>query len=109
MKIGNKISLRMRITPLSGAILLICSVILALGAAYNAHSQFNVITLANKPMEYSLVVPDKVAIGKTGFITNSSGKVLAAGTVPQLTEARKQFDTTNIIMLAIVSVAGMNM
>ena len=109
MKILNSISLRMRITLLSGAILLICSVILALGAAYNAHSQFNAITLANNPVSYGVAVEAKVSDNQTELITNGSGKVSAATTAPRLTEARKQFDTTNIIILAVVSVLGMVM
>jgi len=109
MKILNMISLRMRITLLSGAILLICSVILALGAAYNAHSQFKAITLANYPVSYGVAVEAKVSNDQIGLITNGSDKASTASTAPRLTEAKKQFDTTNIIILAIVSVLGMVM
>lgn len=109
MKILNRISLRMRITLLSGAILLICSVILTLGAAYNAHSQFKAITLANSPVSYGVADGAKISNNQVRFALNSSGKALTATTAPKLTEAKKQFDTTNIIILAIVSVLGMVM
>lgn len=109
MKIVNRISLRMRITLLSGAILLICSAILALGAAYNAHSQFKAITLANYPVVYGVAVEAKVSNKQIGFSTNSLGKTSTASTAPRLTEAKKQFDTTNIMILAIVSILGMVM
>lgn len=107
MKILDSISLRMRITLLSGAILLICSVILTLGAAYNAHSQFNAIT--NNPITYSAAIEDKVSSDQIGLITNDWDKASTTGTAPMLTEAKKQFDTTNIIILVIVSGLGMAM
>jgi len=98
MRIMNRISLRMRITLLSGGILLLCSVGLALGAAYNARLQFNEITLENgsftieqvQTLPGKLVYPDDTT---TDF--------------PMLTKARRQFDTTNILTLAFVSVLGM--
>ncbi len=109
MKILNRISLRMRITLLSGAILLVCSVILALGAAYNAHSQFKAITLANYPVLDGVANEAKVSNNQANFAINSPDKALTASDVPRLTEAKKQFDTINIIILAIVSVLGMVM
>ncbi|MHB8064808.1 MAG: sensor histidine kinase [Ruminiclostridium sp.] len=107
MKILNRISLKMRITLLSGAILLICSVILTIGAAYNAHSQFNEIKLAKNPG--SLHAGVKLSSDQIKLITGGSGKALPTTTAPGLTEAKKQFDTTNIIILAIVSIFGMGM
>ena len=107
MKIRNGLSLRMRITLLSGAILLSCSIILALGAAYNARSQFEAITLANNPVLYGVAVEGKLIIDQTALNTKDTGNAMT--TAPRLTEAKKQFDTTNIIILAIVSVLGMIM
>ena len=98
MKLLNRISLRLRITLLTGAILLICSVALAIGASYNAQMQFNTITLPANQGQYRLesAVPE----GHVTFPTT---------TAPMLTEARKQFDATNVIILAVVSVLGMVM
>lgn len=99
MKIADKISLRMRITLLSGAILIICSVILTLGAYYNARLQFNEETLTSGTLT---VVPGKV-------FPNETDAIFPVTTAPTLTAARKQFDMTSIIILAIVSVLGMGM
>ncbi len=99
----NRISLRMRITLLSGAILLICSVILTLGAYYNAHFQFNEITLAGSS-SYTAV---PVHGGQVDFYPNGTGTTSPITNIPTLTEANKQFDTTNFIILMIVSVLGM--
>lgn len=107
MKIMNRISLKMRITLLSGAILLICSVILTIGASYNARSQFNATILDENPglVLAKTVIPS----GQSEFNTGGAITVSPTTTAPKLTEARKQFDTTNIIILVIVSVLGMGM
>ncbi|MEL7565816.1 MAG: ATP-binding protein [Dehalobacterium sp.] len=102
MKFMNRISLRMRITLLSGTILLLCSGILTLGAYYNAHTQFNNITLDGS----LTVVPDTV-LPRMEVYPSVSGTVEPIITKPALTAARQQFDTTNIIILAVVSVLGM--
>jgi Signal transduction histidine kinase len=98
MKLLNRISLRMRITLLTGTILLICSVALSIGASYNAQMQFNTITIPENQGQYRLesAIPD----GHVTFPTT---------TAPMLTEARKQFNATNVIILAIVSILGMVM
>lgn len=105
MRIVNRISLRMRITLLSGIILLISSVILSVGAAYNAHSQFEVITLGN----YSLTEAGKLSDKQTEWNTNGILNYPSATTAPALTQAKKQFDTVNIMILAVVSILGMGM
>ncbi|HWQ40648.1 MAG TPA: ATP-binding protein [Desulfosporosinus sp.] len=102
MKLMDKISLRMRITLLSGTILLLCSVILTLGASYNAHTQFNNITLGGT----------LTAVPNTGLQNVEVYPILSATadpfiTKPALTVARQQFDTTNMMILAVVSVLGM--
>lgn len=108
MKILNRISLRIRITLLSGAILLICSVILTIGAAYNAHSQFSNITLAAEPG--TVHAETKLTEEQIQWMTDNSGKsFFPSTTAPALTEAKKQFDMVNIIILAIVSILGMGM
>ncbi|ATW28669.1 hypothetical protein DCMF_16460 [Candidatus Formimonas warabiya] len=101
----NRISLRMRITLLSGAILLLCSLILTLGATYNARLQFNEVTLTDGTFT---VVPDKIIpSGQAELYSNGTVTNFPETNVPILTEARKQFDTTNILILAFVSVLGM--
>lgn len=105
MKILKRISLRMRITLLSGAILLICSVILSIGASYNAHSLINQITLPKNPGSY--FTERKLTKEEIEYITGDEGKAFT--TAPALTQAKKQFDTTNIIILAVVSITGMGM
>lgn len=109
MKFMNRISLRMRITLLSGTILLLCSTALAFGAYYNAHAQFNAVTLAGG--SYS-VIPTTEAPYDQGHVdwnSNDTGTTLSQANVPMLTEARKQFDTTNFMILVVVSVLGMGM
>lgn len=106
MKFMNRMSLRVRITLLSGTILLLCSAILALGAYYNAHAQFNAVTLAGS--SYTTSPQEVIPSGQV--ISYPDGIVTAAPlNGPMLTVARKQFDTTNIIILAVVSVLGMVM
>jgi len=105
MKILKRISLRMRITLLSGAILLICSVILSIGASYNAHSLINQITLPKDPSSY--FTERKLTKEEIESITGDEGKAFT--TAPALTEAKKQFDITNIVILAVVSITGMGM
>lgn len=107
MKIMSKISLRMRVTLLSGAILLLCSIMLTIGASYNAQTQFNKISLNSSPGSY--YVETKIKEEQPQWITDNSGKTFQGTTAPVLTEARKQFDMINIVILVIVSILGMGM
>lgn len=109
MKIISKLSLRMRITLLSGIILLVSSVILSIGAAYNAHSQFEVITLGTDPGSYSLTEAGKLSDKQIEWSQDGTLNNYPAATAPALTEAKKQFDTVNIVILAVVSILGMLM
>ncbi|WP_170932678.1 ATP-binding protein [Desulfosporosinus sp. FKB] len=96
----------MRITLLSGTILLLSSAILTLGASYNAHTQFNNINIT---MGGTLTaVPSKV-LSKAEVYPSLSATAESMITKPALTAARQQFDTTNILILAVVSVLGMVM
>lgn len=107
MKYINKISLRVRITLLAGIILIACSIILTLAASYNAHSKISglsVLTAASAQGTFNegtkvtpiVIAPSVLPIYNT------------ATTVP-FTAAKEQFDKSNIIIFAIVSVFGMCM
>jgi signal transduction histidine kinase len=100
----KRISLRMRITLLSGAILLLCSAILTFGAAYNARIQFNEVTLNEGSVTAvpGVVMPEE----QTEYYLNDAD-FYASSDVPMLTAARKQFDIANILILAVVSALGM--
>lgn len=102
MKIMNRISLRMRITLLSGAILLICSAILTLGAYYNAHTQFNEVKLSTGTLTAVPIPSGQLDIYKSG-----TSAAVPTTIVPALTTASRKFDTTNLLILIIVSVIGM--
>ncbi|MDG0810351.1 sensor histidine kinase [Cohnella rhizosphaerae] len=102
MKFASKVSLRMRITFLAGAILIFCSVILTITSSYNAHSQFSRLTYAG-PISPKVITMDKnslIDVGSTPNVTLTSYAVTAA---------KKKFDTTSMIILAIISVLGMGM
>lgn len=108
MKRMKRLSLRMRITLLSGAILLVCSAVLTVGASYNAHSQLNAITLDGDPASY--LVEGTLPGGRaTLWAADGSGTAPQWTTAPALTEAKKQFDAANLAILAVVSVLGMAM
>jgi signal transduction histidine kinase len=93
----------MRITLLAGAILLLCSIILTLGASYNAHTQLNNVTLAGP---YGVV--QKAPISGEIELHPSDVAIAAPSTkVAVLTAAKKQFDIVNVLILAGVSVFGM--
>jgi signal transduction histidine kinase len=112
MKVMNRISLTMRITLLSGTILLFCSAMLAFGAYYNAHTQFDALTtiaegsytIASKEIE----IPPTLS-GQTDSYPNITATSNPSNTPTTVTLARKQFDTTNVIILVAVSVFGMIM
>lgn len=106
MKVINKISLKMRITLLAGVILLLCSVILTIGASYNAHSQLSELALTAVPgtvVSVQAIIPsDQILMPASGI-----GAIPHYTTAPKLTKAKRQFDTVNIIILVIVSALGM--
>lgn len=102
MKFVKKASLRIRITLLAGAILIICSVILTISSSYNAHTQFANLTVTgpislqgSTEASISIIAVEPIPIGD--FSTN------------KITEAKKNFDTTNMIISSIVTVLGMAM
>lgn len=107
MKILNKLSLRMRVTLLSGLVLLLCSVLLMVGATYNAHLQYSELTYENGSFT---IVPQTTASDIQDSVPSSSIQTGSEKTVtPTLTEARKQFDTINLVILIFVSVLGMGL
>jgi len=104
MKIANKISLRMRITLLAGAILILCSVVLTVAASYNANLQFTVLT-ASEAFVVDGVIP-KMDYGNTTILESNGAIRTAPG---GLTTAKKQFNTVSMIILAIVCMFGMGL
>jgi signal transduction histidine kinase len=105
MKILNKLSLRMRVTLLSGLVLLLCSVLLMVGATYNARLQYNGIACENGTFT---IVPQVTAIQEGTYSSNTQIDLKKA-VGPTLTAARKQFDTINLVILGAVSVLGMGL
>lgn len=105
MKILNKLSLRMRVTLLSGLVLLLCSVLLMVGATYNARLQYNGIACENGTFT---IVPQATAI-QEGTYSSDTQTDLKKAVGPTLTAARKQFDTINLVILGAVSVLGMGL
>ncbi|GKU26792.1 sensor histidine kinase [Clostridium folliculivorans] len=103
MKVFSRISLRMRITLLAGAILLLCSIILTLGASYNAHTQLNNVTLASP---YGVVEKAPIS-GDIELHPSDVAIAVPSAKVAVLTAAKKQFDIVNVLILAGVSVFGM--
>lgn len=101
MKIMSGISLRMRITLLAGLILILCSVILTIASSYNAGLQFSELSLGDPASLQNIPI-------KEGSLT-VAGALPSFTTAPKITEAKKQFDTTGVIILAVVSVLGMGM
>ena len=101
MKIAGGMSLRMRITLLAGLILVLCSIILTIASSYNAHLQFSTLTLGN-----AIPVKDFVPKEVTAAPVGGTPVML---TPTAVTAAKKQFDSTGMISLAIVSILGMGM
>lgn len=103
MKMIKRLTLRLRITLLTGAILILCAAILTIAASYNARSQFTRLfstgPLANQP-----------AVIKEGKVTAVEGEPIVTnpGTTG-ITEAKQNFDLTSVIILIIVSVSGMGL
>jgi len=104
MKIANRASLRMRITLLAGVILIFCSVTLTIAASYNAHSQFYELTAVGS-IEVKNISPNVLVEGKPIIV----GKIPTVTTAVAVTAAKQQFDTTSMIVFAIVSMLGMGM
>jgi signal transduction histidine kinase len=107
MKVLNKLSLRMRVTLLSGLVLLLCSVLLMVGATYNARLQYNEITYENGT--FTLVPQAAVRDIQEGIHSSNAEPDLTKTVSPTLTEARKQFDTINLVILAVVLALGMGL
>ena len=104
VKLANKISLRMRITLLAGAILVLCSVVLTYAASYNAGLQFTVLTTAAGP-----VTVTQGAIPQPALVESGTA-LLPVKTLPgKLTAAKKQFNTASIIIFAVVCILGMGL
>ncbi|MBJ6360378.1 sensor histidine kinase [Paenibacillus sp. GCM10012307] len=102
MKFASKVSLRMRITLLAGAILILCSVILTITASYNARSQF--VKIKEAP---AVSRPLGIIVGP-GLVQSEMAP--RTSLVPaEVTKAKSDFDSTNMIILAIVSILGMGM
>ena len=100
MKYVNKISLRMRITVLSGAVLIICSIIITVAASYNAASQLNNLLIPTTGTPFSAAdgnyeIAEHFNIAEPGFVESGL-----------LTTAKRQFNNTSVIILAIVCVVG---
>ncbi|SHI20766.1 Signal transduction histidine kinase [Sporobacter termitidis DSM 10068] len=95
MNTHKKLSLRMRITLLAGTILILCSAILTITAAYNANHQFDQFSTAT-------LASASVVQGEDIYL-NMDAKPLPAA---MLTAAKKDFNTTSIYFLAAVSVLG---
>lgn len=105
MKIIKKLSLRMRITLLAGAILVLCSVVLTLAAFYNANLQFTVLTAAESPLAVQGPLP-RLDIGSANSLEGDYPMTTSPGT---FTAARQQFNTASLIILGIVCISGMCM
>lgn len=101
MKIVRKINLRMRITILAGAILLLCSIILTIAASYNARSQFTRLNLVG-PLELQ-----NTLINEGEITALEPVPILINPSLARVTEAKQKFNLTGIIILAVVSIAGM--
>lgn len=101
MKLLNKVSIRMRITLLTGAILFAISVLFTLSSMYNAQNKFilpNEISLTKNPNtgEVELWQPEK------NDTTNLQASILT-----QVLLAKKQFDMWSYIYLIVFSSIGM--
>ncbi|MBV7276820.1 HAMP domain-containing protein [Clostridium sp. PL3] len=101
MKLLNKVSIRMRITLLTGAILFAISVLLTLSSMYNARNKF--------------ILPDEIAItkdpntGEAELVQAEKNDVIKSKVTPsaQVLLAKKQFDIWSYIYLIIFSSIGM--
>ncbi|GAE08010.1 histidine kinase dimerization/phospho-acceptor domain-containing protein [Paenibacillus sp. JCM 10914] len=103
MKFASTISLRMRITLLAGAILILCSVILTLAASYNARTQF--INFETAQPGIASPHPVQIVEGRSLQLDPVREPTLT----PAVTKAKSNFDITNMIILVIVSILGMFM
>ena len=105
MKILNKISLRMRITFLTGAILVLCSGILTIAVTYNANTQFTLFIVSELSAEESgqdiQDEENRIILESNDNTTITSNRKLAT--------VKNKFITESIFTLAIVCFLGMGM
>lgn len=98
----KKLSIRWRITLVTGMVLLLCSIALTIIAFYNADKQLNYMVVSFAP-KTSLTVSEKYeTVLKDGQIVYSVAK--AKGTY---VTAKKQFNFIGIIAFISISVLGM--
>ncbi|WP_179632073.1 sensor histidine kinase [Clostridium peptidivorans] len=108
MKFLNKVSIRMRITLLTGAILLGTSIILTFSSMYNAHDTFmplyeNNLTNSVESDKSPLIQNEDINKLQAGA---SEFKSTAAAATPAI-EAKMQFELWSYIYLIIFSGIGM--
>ncbi|GAA4860391.1 hypothetical protein GCM10023310_44580 [Paenibacillus vulneris] len=96
MKLSNKISLRMRITLLTGGILIVCSVLLSLASLYNSFTLFLKLTSSLANMQIQIDSSAK----ESEVLQEARKNVLFA---------KQEFDKFNFTVLTAVSIFGMSM
>ena len=94
-------SLCFRLTLMTGAILLLCSIALTLSASYNAGKQLSAVAVA-APFETGITfAPGQVPVGQGGtpILTPAAG-------VASVTMARRDFDLAGLTALIVISIVG---
>lgn len=114
MKLLNRLSLRMRITLLTGGIILMTSLGITAVSMYNASSQFMSLTLLEDSIT-AIAMTDiqtvaAIAPAVTVTVTDpleESNMIPAIEVLPApIIAAKKQFDGNSILFLILISVAG---
>lgn len=115
MKLLNRLSLRMRITLLTGCIILMTSLGLTAVSMYNASSQFMSLTLLEDSIT-AIALTDIQPVSATApAVTVAAPDSLESGTntfpaievLPApIIKAKKQFDGNSILFLILISAAG---
>lgn len=114
MKLLNRLSLRMRITLLTGGIILMTSLGITAVSMYNASSQFMSLTLLEDSITAIAMtdIQTVAAIAPAVTVTvadplEESNMIPAIEVLPApIIAAKKQFDGNSILFLILISVAG---
>ncbi len=102
----RKLSLRWRITLLTGIVLLVCTVALTITASRNAEHQFeNIVLVPVEGVPPSTITLEPSTVVGTPFVSPSMDQQVTGS--KQVTEAKKDFNTVSIVALVVISALGM--
>lgn len=116
MKLFNRLSLRMRITLLTGGIILMTSMGLTAVSMHNASRQFMSLTLfedsitaiAMTDIEPAAAIAPAALVDVPAPLEGENNIIPAIEVLPApIIKAKKQFDGTSILFLILISAAGM--